>query len=116
MLVGDAFDLEARIFEIEEKGCLEAGNVEIAEHLGEVAVVECSNDFGIDDHQIIHDQIGNEGANVVACVTDDEFPLNIAPQTLLGEFDDKCAFVKLFIETWFEGKEHLVGGSDDHFG
>ena len=115
MLVGDAFDLEAGVFEVEEQGGLEAGDVEVAEHLGEVVLVEGGDDLWIDNHHVLNDQVGDQGADVLAVIADHEVPLNIATQPLFGEFDDKGAFVELFIETGLEGEEHLVGGSDDLF-
>jgi hypothetical protein len=69
-----------------------------------MAIVEAGDDFGIDDHKIINDEIGNEGADVLAVVANDVFPLHIASQTLLGEFDDKGAFVELLIKAGFEGE------------
>jgi hypothetical protein len=38
--VCDAFDLEFRVFEVDEQSDFETGDVEIAEHLGDVAFVE----------------------------------------------------------------------------
>lgn len=35
------------MFEVEQEGGLEAGDVEVAEHLGEVAVVEGGDDLAI---------------------------------------------------------------------
>lgn len=116
MSVGDAFDLEAGVFEVEEQGGFETGDVEVAEHLGEVAVVEAGDNLGINDDEVIDDEVRNQGADVLAVVTDDEFPLNIALQALFGEFDDEGAFIELFIKAWLEGEEHLVGGADDLFG
>ena len=41
---------------------------------------------------------------MLAVVANDVFPLHIASQTLLGEFDDKGAFVELLIKAGFEGE------------
>ena len=116
MLVGDAFDLEAGVFEVEEQGGLEAGDVEVAEHLGEVVLVEGGDDLWIDNHHVLNDQIRDQGADVLTVITDHEFPLHITTQTLLCEFDDEGAFVEFFIEARLESEENLVGGSDDLFG
>lgn len=115
MLVKDAFDLETRVFEVEEQGSLEAGDVEIAEHLSEVVLDEASDDLWIDNHQVLNDEVGDQGPDVLAVVADDEFPLNIATQALFSELDHESAFVELFVEAGFEGVEHLHGSTDDDF-
>jgi hypothetical protein len=115
MSVGDSFDLEAGVFEVEEQGGFKAGDVEVAEHLGEVVLVEGGDDLWIDNHHVLNDQIGDQGADVLTVVTDQEFPLNIAMKPLLGEFDDECAFVEFFVKTRLEGEDHFMSGSDNLF-
>ena len=49
MSVGDAFDAEGCEFEVEEESGFEAGDVEVAEHLGKMVVIEAGRHFWIDD-------------------------------------------------------------------
>lgn len=114
--VGDALDAEFGMFEVEEEGGFEAGDVEVSEHLGEVAVVESGDDLGIHDDRLFDDEVGDEGANVVGVVVDREILLLFAGEALLGKFDDEGAFVEFFIEAGLEGEEYFVGGSNDFFG
>lgn len=104
------------MFEVEEQCGFEAGDVEVAEHLGGVIFVEGSDDLGIDDHGFIDDEIGDEIADELFVVVDGVLLLLIADESLFGEFDDECALVKLFIETGLEGVDYLHGGTDDDFG
>jgi hypothetical protein len=53
-LVCYAFPVQSGFFEIQQQGHLQAGDVQIAQHLGEVRVVERGGDFGIDDYQIVY--------------------------------------------------------------
>ena len=104
------------MFEVEEQGCFEAGDVEVAKHLGEMAFVEGGDDLGIDDDEIIDNEVGDQGTDVLAVVTDEEFPLHLTAQPLFGEFNHQGPLVKLFIQTGLEGVEDLHGGTDDDFG
>ena len=116
MLVGDAFDSEAGVLEVEKQGCLETGDVEVTEHLGQMTIVETADHLGIDDDCFCDNEVGNESADKLAVVTDRMLFLLFAYETLFGEFDDECAFVELFIEARLEGEEHFVSGTDDLFG
>ena len=116
MVVGDAFDSEAGVFEVEEQGCLETGDVEITEHLGQMTIVETADHLGIDDDFSFDNEVGNESADELPIVVDRMLLLLFANEPLFGEFDDEGAFVELFIETGLEGEEHFVSGSDNHFG
>ena len=41
------------MFEIEEKGSFQAGNVEVAKHLGDVVIIEGIDHLGIDDDGVV---------------------------------------------------------------
>jgi len=116
MSVGDTFDPEAGIFEIEKECGFEAGDVEVAKHLSEVTVIETGDDLGIHNDSVFNNEVGNECADELAVVMDGKLLLRIAAETLFGQFDDEGAFVEFFIEAWLEREEHLVGCSDDFFG
>ncbi len=116
MSVGDPFDLEAGMFEIEEQRGFEAGDVEVAQHLGEVVFVESSDDLGIDDDGFVDDEIGDEVADELAVVVDGVLLLLVTNEALFGEFDDEGTFVEFFIEARLEGVENLHGRADDEFG
>ena len=114
--VRDTFDAEPGVLEVEKHRSLEAGDVEVAKHLGEMAFVELRNDFWIDDDLILHNEIRDEDADRLLIVVDGKLFLNVTAEALFGEFDDEGALVKFFIETGFEGVEDLDRGSDDDFG
>lgn len=101
------------MFEVEEQRGLEAGDAEVAEHLGGVVFVEGSDNLGIDDHGFVDDEIRNEVADELFVVVDGVLLLLLAGQALFVEFDDEGAFVELFVKAGFEGVEHLHGGTDD---
>ena len=103
------------MFEVEKKRSFEAGDIEVAEHLGKVAVVEGRDDLGINDDPPLHEDVGNKGADVVGIVVHGELFLLLASETLFGEFDDESTFVELFIEARLQREEYLVSGSDDLF-
>ena len=52
------FPLEFVELEIDQQRKLQLSNVQIAEHLGDVRVVERGNDFGIHNHRFVDNQIG----------------------------------------------------------
>lgn len=104
------------MFEVEEEGGFEAGNVEVAEHLRYMGFVEGGDDLGIDDDGIVDDEVGDQGAYELFAVVDWMLLLLIADEALLGEFDDEGAFVEFFVKAGLEGVEHLHGATDDDFG
>ncbi len=63
LLPDDALPVQSRVLEVQEQGELEPGDVQIANHLSNVCFVESANHFGVDDHSIIDNQIGNEVAD-----------------------------------------------------
>jgi len=109
----DAFPAEAGEFEIEEEREFEIRDGEIAGHLGDVSVRERGDNLGIDDHEVVDDEVGDESADELAFVVNRKRFLlgdGVAP---FGEFDDEGVFVELFVETGLEGVEHLHRGTDD---
>ncbi len=104
------------MLEVEKQGGFQAGDVEVSEHLCDVAFVEGGDDFGVHDDGVGDDQIGNEGADVLAVVVDLEVLLAFAGETLFLELDDEGSLVKFFVETGLERVQNGVGGSDDFFG
>ncbi len=115
-LVGYAFDAEFRVFEIEEKRGFESGDVEVAEHLSEVALVEGGDDFGGYDDLVFDDEVRDEGTDVLVVVVNRELSLGIRSKALFGELDDEGSFVELFVESGLEFVEYGVGGSYYLFG
>ena len=112
-LVGDAFDLKPGILEIEKQSGFQARDVEIAKHLGDVGFVEIGNHFRIDDDGLVYNQVGGEGANELTVVLNGILFLLFADKTFLGEFDDQCALVELFIKTRLQFIEHAHSSTDD---
>jgi hypothetical protein len=104
------------MFEVQNQCCFETCDGEVAEHLGEVTVVESGDDFGIDDDGFVDDEVRDERADVLFLVVNGKLFLGIAAAALLGEFDDESPLVELFIETGFERPKDLVSGSDNEFG
>ena len=75
---GNAFDSEFGVLEVEKQSGFQAGYVEVSEHLCDVAFIEGGDDFGVHDDRVGDDQIGNEGADVLAVVVDFEILLAFA--------------------------------------
>ncbi len=90
------------MFEIEEKGSFQAGNVEVAKHLGDVVIVEGIHHLGIDDDGVVANEIGDESVNEVLVVMDGVLLLLLADKSLLYEFDDEGSLLELFIQTGLE--------------
>ncbi len=103
------------MLEIEKQGGFQARDVEIAKHLGDVGFIEIGNHFRIDDDGLVYNQVGDEGANELTVVMNGKLFLLFADKTFLGEFDDQCALVELFIKTGLEVIEHAHGSTDDDF-
>ena len=103
------------MFEIEEKGSFQAGNVEVAKHLGDVVIVEGIDHLGIDDDGVVDNEIGNESADEMLIVMDGVLLLLLADKSLLCELDDKGSLVDLFIQTGLELVEHIHGRTDNDF-
>ena len=58
-----ALPFEANVLEVKEECEIESGNVQVSDHLCDVRVGKCFNDFRIDDDRAIYDQIRDEGAD-----------------------------------------------------
>jgi len=98
------------------EGGSKAGDVEVAEHLGHMGLVECGDDLGIDDDRVVDDEVGNEGADVMRFVMNRELLLRVATEALLGEFDNESTLVDFLVEPGLEGVEDRDRGADDDFG
>ena len=103
------------MFEIEEKGRFQAGNVEVAKHLGDVVIVERVDHLGIDDDGVVDNEIRDESANEVLVVMDGVLLLLLADKSLLYEFDDEGSLIELFIQTGLELVEHIHGRTNNDF-
>ncbi len=47
---------------------MKAGDVQIAEHLGNVGVTEGTNHFGVNYYRVVNNQIGYQSSDVVVVV------------------------------------------------
>ncbi len=112
-LVGDAFDTEFRVLEVEQESGAEAGDVQVAEHLGDMGVGEVGDDFGVHDDGLLDDEVGDQRSDVLPFVEDIVGFLLLATNALLTEFDHEGAFIELFVEAWLEGVKDGHGGTDD---
>ncbi len=56
-LSDDTLPTEVGVLEIDEDGKAEIGDGEVAQHLGEMGFVEDAYDFGIDDDEVVDDEI-----------------------------------------------------------
>ena len=56
------------MLEVQEQGEPQPGDVEVAEHLGRMGVAERGDDFRIGDHQAVHDQVGDQRADVLTVI------------------------------------------------
>ena len=85
----NAFDTKFVVFEVEKQSGLELGDIQVAEHLRDVTVVERRDNLGVDDEPLLHDEVGNEDSDELAAVVDVVGFLLLTPNPLLTEFDDK---------------------------
>src|SRR5271163_3533089 len=96
--VDHAFPTQAGFLEVEQDGQIEAGDIKVADHLGDMRLVECGYNLGIDDDLAVHDEIGDELAKEMPAVMDGKLPLLLDRVTTPDEFDDQSVFVELFIK------------------
>ena len=68
--VGNPSDLQLGVFEIEQQTDFEPSDVEVAEHLGYVRIIEGFDDFQVHDHTVIDNKIRDEITDVVRFVGD----------------------------------------------
>ena len=101
------------MFEVDEKGELEAGEVEVALHLGEVCVVECLHDLGINDDFAVHDEVGNAFADFGFTIDHRELFLLLDLVALGFELQFEGVFIEFLVQAGFEGVEDGHGTADD---
>ena len=87
------------MFEVQEKANAEASDLEVADHLGDVSVVECIDDFGIYDDGMIDDQIWDEVSDGAFFVEDSMHFLLLKKGTKISKLDAQGILVKFFIQT-----------------
>ena len=104
------------MLEIEQEGGLQAGDVQVTEHLGEVRLVEGYGYFCVHDHAIVYDEIGDERANMQTVIMNGKLPLGVTTKPLLCEFNDQRTLVELLIEPGPKREEDLVGRTDNFLG
>jgi hypothetical protein len=110
---GHSFPGQFGILEVQQKGQPEASDVEIADHLGNVHVMKPRHDFGVDNHELIDNQIGDEGSDVLPVVEHWKFALLLNPVSTLAQFNDKRPFVELLIQTRIQSIQHVDRRPDD---
>ena len=57
--LGDSFDFELDELEVEQQGGFQPGDIQIAEHLCHVILVERGDHLGVDDQPVVYDEVGD---------------------------------------------------------
>src|SRR6266566_9322642 len=65
-----SFTGQLSFFEVKKQGHFQDGNVEVAEHLGDVSFVEGADYLGVGDDFVVHDEVRHQLADEVATVVD----------------------------------------------
>ena len=86
MLFYDPLPCEAGVFEIDEECEFEAGEVQVALHLGEVGFVEVFDYLWIDDDFFVHDEIRDALADFGFTIDDGELFLLFYGVAVRSEF------------------------------
>ena len=87
-LVDDSLPLKFGVLEVDQQRYFQAGDVQIAEHLCDVSVIETCDDLRVHDDNSIDNQIGNQDAeNILAIVGDGKLALLFDCVATLGQFD-----------------------------
>ena len=103
------------MLEIKEQRRFQTGDIQVAQHLREVALGKGGDDLWIDNDGFLNDEIGDEFANLPAIIVDIELTLALPIQALLGKLYGQGALVELFIEARLQRIQNRVGGSDYSF-
>ena len=109
----DTFPLQFCFFETEQEREFQARDGEIADHLGDVGFVESGDNFGIHDHRVVDDQVGNQRSDLLPIIKHWKRFLLINLVASLAQLDDQRAFIELFIEPRLQRVQHLHGRADD---
>jgi hypothetical protein len=70
VFVDNAFPFEPTPFEVDDQTDRVSGGFQVVEHLTDFMVSDAVNDFGVDDHQIVDDQVGYVFSDFVQFVDD----------------------------------------------
>ena len=73
--------------EIQQERGLQSSDIEVTEHLGQMAVIEVAHDFGIDDDLLVNNQVWHECAYQLAPVAHGELSLRFALHSEIGKFE-----------------------------
>ena len=71
----DPFPIQLRFLEVEQQRHLQACDIQVAEHLGDVRVCECTHHFRIGDDLVIDDDVGHQLADEMTPVVNGISPL-----------------------------------------
>lgn len=114
-IVDDALPFQLGVFEIQQQSDFKSGNVQVTEHLGEVVVIECRYNFGVDDHLALYDEIRNQFADYLAAVADGKPPLfnRVASSQ---KFNFQSSFVDLFRQSRSQSVQDIHRGANDALG
>ncbi len=77
--------------------------------------VESRSDFGIGDHFIVDDEVGNQATNELAAIMHWILALLFNDVASGPQFNDQCILIKLLVQTGFEFVQYGHGGTDDVF-
>src|SRR5437773_8683064 len=98
----DSFPLQLGFLEVQQQRHFQACYIQVTEHLRDMGIVECGNDFRIHDDTTVNDYVGNELADQVTAVENRILPLLVNSVCPFLKFDDQCVLVELFVQTRFE--------------
>src|SRR3982751_923163 len=98
-LIYNAFPDQARVFEVQQQRELQAGDVEVAEHLRGMRVVKGGDDLRINDHELVNNQIRDQIADQRASVRNRKDTFCRYGSATSLEFDNHRALIKLLIQS-----------------
>ena len=58
--VGNAFDAEPRVLEVKQESGFEPRDIQVSEHLRDVAFVKIANHLGVHNHPLGNDEVWNQ--------------------------------------------------------
>ena len=100
-------------FEVEEQRDIQAGDVEVTEHLGFMLWREAVDALGVDDEGVFNDEVGNHLADGVTFVCRFVAGLLFKLNVSLSELDAEGALVEFFIQARAQRLMHRNGCGDD---
>lgn len=109
----DPFPSQIGVFEIQKQGESQTSDGEVPHHLGKMGGCEVFHDLGIDDYDVVDEQIWNERVNDLTLVEHLESLLLVDPMATVAQFDYQGVLISFLIQARFKSVEHFHGCADD---